>query len=259
MIIFTANNTDYECPEELKDVTFEQYVKYLDICESAPIFLLELSKLEEQLLNVDKFTDEEIDKKLSRVETLHKRLTTGQGKKEYTEFKIKVVSHFTGMSEEIMTGRNGISIDSLNELFTLIQNALEIKNEGKDLIDTLEFNGIEYTIADGSKMTLGDFLEAAQIEEFNNRLGKKQYETMIDLAAILLRRKDEEYSDAVFERNRKDFAQLDMATISKIAFFFHRKNEQLLQTATLSFLTQQVENLKAARQNALDGTLYLQA
>lgn len=259
MIVFTANNQDYNCPEELSEITFEQYAKYMDICDSAPSLLLELSDMESQLLNVDKLTDEEIEEKIKRVDTLHKRLTTGQGKKDYTEFKIRVVSHFTGLDADIMKGRNGINIDDLNTLFNVIQNALEIKNEGKEIIDTLTINGIDYNIADGGSMTLGEFLEGAQIEELNNRLGKKQYETMIDLAAILLRRTNEEYSDAVFERNRKDFANLDMATVSKIAFFFHKKNEQQLQIATLSFLQEQVENLKAARQNALDGILSLQA
>lgn len=259
MLIITANNQEYQCPEVLADITFEKYAKYIDLCGTMPEPLKELSKIEHELLDTEGMTEDEIDKKLSRIETLHNRLNVGLGKKQYTEFKIRIVSHFIGMDEETMKGKNGINIESLNTLFNIIHYALHIVNEGEEFIESVKLSGIEYEIANGSNMTVGEFLEAAQIEEFNIKLGKGYHETMIDLCAILLRKKGEEFSDEVFKRNRKDFAQLDMETVSRIAFFFHKKNEELLKIVTLSFLQAQVEELKAARQNALDGTLYLQA
>lgn len=258
MIIFTANGTDYNCPDELKDITFERYAKYMEISETAPSLLKELSQLDADLLNAEKLTDEELDKKLKRIDTLHNKLTTGQGKKEYIEFKMRVVSHFTGLDIETMQGRNGINIEGLNTLYSLITNALDIRDV-KEFEGSVEINGELYTIATNNNITLGEWLEAAQIEELNAKLGNAQYQAMIDICSVLLRKEGEEYSDEIYKRNKETFAKLDMQTVASIAFFFLKTSEQQLQIVTLSLLEAQVENLKAARRNALDGILSLQA
>ena len=104
-------------------------------------------------------------------------------------------------------------------------------------------------------MTLGEFLEAAQVEEMNAKLGKGEYEAMVDIAAILLRKQGEEYSDELYAKNKERFKLLDMETIARIAFFFQKKSEQLLSSVLLSLASQELENLKAQRQTALAGTL----
>jgi len=254
MLIIQANGKEYQCPESLRDVTFRQYSEYLNIAATAPKLLTELSDLEVKLLNVETMTDDEIDGCIGRIDEIHNKLSTGNGKKQYTEFKIRVVGHFIGMSYGEMIGRNGINIDSLNQMYSLITNALQIK-EDNSIIESLDIHGIKYEIASGAQITLGDFLEAAQIEELNRRLDKGSHETMIDICAVLLRREGEDFSDDVFKRNKEDFAELDMETVSRIAFFLHTRNETQLKIVVLSSLTQAVENLKAARRNALDGIL----
>jgi hypothetical protein len=259
MIVFTANGKEYTCPEELKEITFKQFVDYMNIAETAPSEVLEAAEIESELLDADTMEQDDIKQKLARLDQLKAQIITGRVKKAYTEFKMKVVELFTGLEQDVMKGRKGINIDSLDMLYGLIQNALVIKNYEKEIITDITIDGEKYVIAEGKHQTLGEFLEAAQIEEMNARLGKKQYESMIDIAAILLRKEGEEYSDFAYERNREKFMHLDMQTIADISFFFQQKSETLLKTAFVSLAKAEVERLKAEYQSVSDGTLSLQA
>lgn len=259
MIVFTANDKQYECPNEMSDVTFAKYCEYMNLCKSAPELLVQLSKAENELIEAEDLEDPALEGKIQEYETLKARISTGKGKKEFTEWKMRVVELFTGLDVATMSGRKGINIESLDLLFNTIENALLIKNVEKEIINSLELDGETYYIADNANMTLGEFLEAAQIEEMNNRLGKGQYESMIDIAAILLRKEGEEYSDEIYERNKAKFSTLSMDKVVNIAFFFQKKNEASLRTALLSLAKAQVANLKAQHQSVSDGTLSLQA
>ena len=255
MIVFTANNKEYKCPHELKDVTFAKYCEYMNLTKSAPDLLIELTKVEEQMLDAKDMEEAELTDVVSRYQTLSKQIETGKGKKEFTEWKMRVVEMFTGLTYDEMRGKSGINIDSLNMLYSTIENSLLIKNVDEKIIDSVDIDGEAYYIAEPSTMTLGEFLEAAQVEEMNAKLGKGEYEAMVDIAAILLRKEGEEYSDELYAKNKERFKLLDMETIARIAFFFQKKSEQLLSNVLLSLASQELENLKAQRQTALAGTL----
>ena len=253
MIVFTANNKEYECPNELKDINFIKYCDYMNLCNSAPKVLVDLINVEEKLLDARNMEEAELTEALKDYDRLKAAISTGKGKKEFTEFKMRVVELFTGLDYETMKGRNGINADALDQLFGIIEDALVIKNSDEKIIDAIDIDNELYYIADSNTMTLGEFLEAAQIEEMNAKMNKGSHEAMIDIAAILLRKEGEEYSDDIYERNKARFATLDMETVSRIAFFFHLKNEQRLKTVLLSLASQELEKLKALRQTALDG------
>jgi hypothetical protein len=255
MIVFTANGKEYTCPEELREINFEKYVQYMNLCETAPAELIEAAGIESDLLDADNMEESVVSEKIARLGVLKAQIATGRVKKAYTEFKMRVVELFTGLDYDTMKGRYGINIDSLDMLFGLIQNALVIKKYEKEIINSIDIDGEKYVIAEGKNQTLGEFLEAAQIEEMNAKLGKKHYDSMIDIAAILLRKEGEEFSDEVFERNKARFKELDMQTIADISFFFQKKSETLLKTVFVSLAKAEVERLKAQYQNASDGTL----
>lgn len=255
MIVFKANDNEYTCPNTLADITFSKYCDYMNLCKSAPKLLTDLINVEEKLLDARNMEQSELEQVLNEYDILKESISTGKGLKEYTEWKMRVVELFTGLEYDTMKGRKGISADSLDQLYAIIEDALAVKNYDEKIIDSIDIDGEAYYIADSSAMTLGEFLEAAQVEEMTAKMGKGSYEAMVDIAAILLRKEGEDYSDEIYERNKARFMTLDMQTVSRIAFFFHQKSEQRLRTALLFLANQEVVRLKALRQTVLDGTL----
>jgi hypothetical protein len=257
MIVFAANNKEYSCPETLADVTLSDYIRYLELLKELPKGLKDAAETYTKLQD-DFLAENERAYLEKRLQNIEKACTIGKHKAETTKYKIKVVSHFTKLPIELMQGRRGIDIDSLNQLYEIIVFALEYNNSD-DFSNEVEFEGETYFVSDVKKITLGEFLEAAQLEEVAISQKKNYAESLLDVVSVLLRKKDEDFSEAVYLRNKEQFLRLDMDSVKSVGFFLSKKNRILLSDASVFLAVQQLIEIKEARARwyeDLSGTSY---
>lgn len=155
-------------------------------------------------------------------------------------YMIETVNYFTGIPSEILE----LNLKTVEFLFTRIIKAIDAPKE-LDYKQVYLFNGQVYKLPEKemSKSTLQEFAEAAQFDRQLSELKNGNTEGLIGLCAVLLKKDNEQYSDAVFERNMQDFQQLPLSVAYEVAFFLQQLSAKLLLDFQIYTLKKELTNI----------------
>ena len=73
-------------------------------------------------------------------------------------------------------------------------------------------------------MTVIEFMESAQFQAKMKEVSNGNVKSMIEVCAVLLKKKGEQYSSIVYNRNRQKFQDLPMSVVANVAFFLQRRS-----------------------------------
>lgn len=192
----------------------------------------EWTKVDERIKKLDKTTNTK----------------TYQAKKLFP-YIARVVSHFTGVPIEICWGSPGGSIELSSLLYIYDKIGAAINSEPVfDGKESVIIGGAEYHFPEKfmQKSTLIEFAEAAQFEEAQDRAANGDPAGLIDMAAVLLRKKGEPYTEEGYEERKALFMeQATMHDIWQVSFFLLRLSEKYaaaIQNYTLAATVRQIVN-----------------
>lgn len=222
MTIFKLDGSDYRHPDTCSDVTIQQVIEfYRDVYPTRPGLMIEI---------LEAVQAEDID--TERVAAIEKKMQS----KVWISSKLypymqRVVNHFCGVPTDIP-----INPAHLEYLYGKCIESLS--NPGVEYKKLYTIDGEVYELPDKlmAKSTLQEFAEAAQYEENAAALKDGQWEGMLNVASVVLRKQGEEYNDEVYERNRRRFRTLPLRTLYEIAFFLSTLSKSYELALSLSLL-----------------------
>lgn len=161
-------------------------------------------------------------------------------------YMAKVVNYFTGIPLDACYGKvaESLELKYLTYMFTKILNAISVPEELK-YKQIYDFNGTLYYLPDKlmAKSTLLEFAEAAQFDKGRKAIENNDAQGLLHVIAVLLRKKDEAYSDEVFQRNCIDFLKLPLQVAFEIGFFLTKLSEKYTLDLQTSMLRKVMQNL----------------
>jgi hypothetical protein len=95
-----------------------------------------------------------------------------------------------------------------------------------------------------SQSTLQEFAEAAQYEENAQLVKDGNWEGLLNVCSVILRKEDEEYSEYVYDRNRERFKTLPLQTLYDVGFFLRQLSLNYVLGLNLSLLKRAVQELQ---------------
>jgi len=214
MTVFSLNNQKYTHPETCEDVTIQQVIEfYRDVYPTRPALMLEMSEA---------VSEEPINEK--RVAAIEKKMQSKVWiSTQLYPYFVRVVSHFCGVPVETLQGTSPEHLEYLyHHCIGAMRNPGEVQYKQLYLIDGEVYNLPTKLM---SQSTLQEFAEAAQYEENAEIVSKGRpdthefYEGLLNVCSVILRKENEEYSDDVYERNRKRFKTLPLQTLYEVGFF----------------------------------------
>jgi hypothetical protein len=179
--------------------------------------------------------------------------------KNMIPYMARTIEHFTGVHYNQIMGIEGIGMQrkAVEYLFSKISNACNPK-ETSEYKRSYLVDGEVYELPDKhmENSTLIEFAEAAQFQENAGRLATGQAEALIDVISVILRKPSEQYSEAVYHRNRKTFETLTLADAMEIAFFLMKQSDSYVINFATSTTVALAEEAKAQQDwlNRMDGT-----
>ena len=240
MVSFELNDKTYKTPEGWQDVTFGKFLDYLsDIAPNVPEQLKELYKRED---TVD-----------------HWNNMPAKEKAIIYDFFALSVGFWCGLDAEDI--KNHLNLAQLEKAFFAIEYDLNIEQEKENenfcgfLLD-----GKEWLLPKRHMIgsTVAEFSEAAQFEENVADLENGSWVAMQDIMVVLCRPKDEPYSyeEKKHKVRKKMFKKLTMDKIIQVAFFLHRRNQELNHNLLIYSLLDQVEEKQQRQLEKLTDGLY---
>jgi len=236
MIVFTLNGTKYTCPETCEDITIQQVIEfYRDVYPTRPALMLEMSEA---------VSEEPVNEK--RVALIEKRMQSKVWVSDYLyPYFGRVVSHFCGVPIEVISDKkmNPKHLEYLyHHCIGAMRNPGEVQYKQLYLI-----NGEVYKLPTKlmSQSTLQEFAEAAQYEENAQLVKDGNWEGLLNVCSVILRKEDEEYSEEVYERNRARFKTLPLQTLYEVGFFLKTLSLNYVLGLNLSLLKRAVQELQA--------------
>jgi len=167
-------------------------------------------------------------------------------------YMAKVVNYFTGIPLDACYGKvaESLELKYLTFMFTKILNAISVPEELK-YKQIYDFNGTLYYLPDKlmAKSTLLEFAEAAQFDKGRKAIENNDAQGLLHVIAVLLRKKDETYSDEVFQRNCIDFLKLPLQVGFEIGFFLTKLSESYTTDLQTSMLKKAMESMPALHDN----------
>jgi hypothetical protein len=167
-------------------------------------------------------------------------------------YMAKVVNYFTGIPLDACYGKvaESLELKYLNFMFTKILNAISVPEELK-YKQIYDFNGTLYYLPDKlmAKSTLLEFAEAAQFDKGRKAIANNDAQGLLHVIAVLLRKKDEAYSDEVFQRNCIDFLKLPLQVGFEIGFFLTKLSESYTTDLQTSMLKKAMESMPPLQSN----------
>lgn len=167
-------------------------------------------------------------------------------------YMAKVVNYFTGIPIDACYGKvaESLELKYLTYMFSKILNAISVPEELK-YKQIYDFNGTLYYLPDKlmAKSTLLEFAEAAQFDKGRKAIENNDAQGLLHVIAVLLRKKDEAYSDEVFQRNCLDFLQLPLQVGFEIGFFLTKLSESYQVDLQTSMLRKAMESMPALQDN----------
>ena len=167
-------------------------------------------------------------------------------------YMAKVVNYFTGVPLNACYGKvaESLELKYLTFMFTKILNAISVPEELK-YKQIYDFNGTLYYLPDKlmAKSTLLEFAEAAQFDKGRKAIANNDAQGLLHVIAVLLRKKDEAYSDEVFQRNCIDFLKLPLQVGFEIGFFLTKLSESYQVDLQTSMLKKAMESMPPLQSN----------
>lgn len=167
-------------------------------------------------------------------------------------YMAKVVNYFTGIPLDACYGKvaESLELKYLTFMFTKILNAISVPEELK-YKQIYDFNGTLYYLPDKlmAKSTLLEFAEAAQFDKGRKAIENNDAQGLLHVIAVLLRKKDEAYSDEVFQRNCIDFLKLPLQVGFEIGFFLTKLSENYTTDLQTSMLRKVMESMPPLQNN----------
>jgi len=208
MIVFTLNGTKYTHPETCEDVTIQQVIEfYRDVYPTRPALMLELTEaVSEDPVNEKRVAA--IEKKMQSKVWISAHL--------YPYF-VRVVHHFCRAPVETLQGTGPAHLEYLyHHCIGAMRNPGDVQHKQLYLID-----GEVYKLPTKlmSQSTLQEFAEAAQYEENAELIKDGNFEGLLNVCSVILRKEGEEYSEDVYNRNRARFKTLPLQTLYEVGFF----------------------------------------
>lgn len=240
MIAFTLNGTKYTHPETCEDVTIQQVIEfYRDVYPTRPALMLEMSEA---------VSEEPVNEK--RVQAIEKKMQSKVWiSTQLYPYFVRVVHHFCRVPVETLQGTRPQHLEYLyHHCIGAMRNPGDMQYKQLYLID-----GEVYKLPTKlmSQSTLQEFAEAAQYEE-NAEIASKGrpdthefYEGLLNVCSVILRKENEEYSEAVYERNRARFKTLPLQTLYEVGFFLKTLSLNYVLGLNLSLLKRAAAELQA--------------
>ena len=167
-------------------------------------------------------------------------------------YMAKVVNYFTGIPLDACYGKvsESLELKYLTFMFSKILNAISVPEELK-YKQIYDFNGTLYYLPDKlmAKSTLLEFAEAAQFDKGRKAIENNDAQGLLHVIAVLLRKKDEAYSDEVFQRNCIDFLKLPLQVGFEIGFFLTKLSESYTTDLQTSMLKKAMESMPPLQSN----------
>jgi hypothetical protein len=233
MIVFSLNNQRYTHPETCEDVTVQQVIEfYRDVYPTRPALMLELSEA---------VSEEPINE--SRVAAIEKKMQSKVWISAHLyPYMCQVVSHFCSVPHEALSKTSPDHLEYLyHHCIGAMRNPSEVQYKQFYLID-----GEIYKLPTKlmSQSTLQEFAEAAQYEENAQLVKDGNWEGLLNVCSVILRKEDEEYSEEVYERNRERFKTLPLQTLYEVGFFLKTLSLNYVLGLNLSLLKRAVADLQ---------------
>lgn len=233
MIVFSLNNQQYTYPETCEDVTIQQVIDfYHDVYPTRPALMLEMSEaVSEEPINVKRVTA--IEKKMQSKVWISTQLYP---------YMCRVAHHFCGVPVETLQRTSPQHLEYLyHNCIGAMRNPGDVKYKQLYLID-----GEVYKLPTKlmSQSTLQEFAEAAQYEENAEQIKDGNWEGLLNVCSVILRKENEEYSEEVYERNRKRFKTLPLQTLYEVGFFLKTLSLNYVLGLNLSLLRRAVRELE---------------
>ena len=167
-------------------------------------------------------------------------------------YMAKVVNYFTGIPLDACYGKvaESLELKYLTFMFGKILNAISVPEELK-YKQLYDFNGTLYYLPDKlmAKSTLLEFAEAAQFDKGRKAIENNDAQGLLHVIAVLLRKKDEAYSEEVFQRNCIDFLKLPLQVGFEIGFFLTKLSESYTTDLQTSMLKKAMQSMPALHDN----------
>jgi hypothetical protein len=135
-----------------------------------------------------------------------------------------IFSYITGLTKEEV---DLIDVSKITEVIGCI-NTLTKEYEPKGL-RSFDLDGETYNFPSEffRKETYGDFIESTQLEMYISDTENGRYDILPEQMAILCRRADEEYDEALIPEKADKFRKLTMDVIWEFSFFLTHQSEKL--------------------------------
>ena len=235
MIVFKLNNQQYTHPETCEDVTIQQVIEfYRDVHPTRPALMLEM---------LEAVSEEPINEK--RVAAIEKKMQSKVWiSNQLYPYFVRVVHHFCRVPMEVLGDKkmNPAHLEYLyHHCIGAMRNPGEVQYKQLYLID-----GEVYKLPTKlmSQSTLQEFAEAAQYEENAELIKDGNWEGLLNVCSVILRKENEEYSEEVYERNRARFKTLPLQTLYEVGFFLKTLSLNYVLGLNLSLLKRAVQEIQ---------------
>ena len=235
MIVFKLNNQQYTNPETCEDVTIQQVIEfYRDVHPTRPALMLEM---------LEAVSEEPINEK--RVAAIEKKMQSKVWiSNQLYPYFVRVVHHFCRVPMEVLGDKkmNPAHLEYLyHHCIGAMRNPGEVQYKQLYLID-----GEVYKLPTKlmSQSTLQEFAEAAQYEENAELIKDGNWEGLLNVCSVILRKENEEYSEEVYERNRARFKTLPLQTLYEVGFFLKTLSLNYVLGLNLSLLKRAVQEIQ---------------
>ena len=256
MIQLTTSNGDkFEYPLWLKDVTLSKYLEFLSLVEpTKPQVLKDIDVLLQQLDETKKDSKEYQEKTNLLTEKLDSITDVVKAQQIYPYYA-RVVSYFSGLSEQYILGKDGGTGMEVKALEWLYKHIVVIFNNLPDVeyshIIERDNGEVWYLPTQFMKdSTVIEFAETAQFLAQMKDVEAGNWFAMPKVMCVLVRKKDEPYSDRLLRRE-KEFLEWNLEEVWKVCFFLLKLSERS-QISTLIYtnilrltkLKQELESLQ---------------
>jgi hypothetical protein len=233
MTVFSLNNHKYTYPETCEDVTIQQVIDfYRDVYPTRPALMLEMSEAtSEEPINEKRVTA--IEKKMQSKVWISAHL--------YPYF-VRVVHHFCRVDVDDLYQTSPDHLEFLyHHCIGAMRNPGDVQYKQLYLID-----GEVYKLPTKlmSQSTLQEFAESAQYEENAEQIKDGNFEGLLNVCSVILRKENEEYSEDVYNRNRARFKTLPLQTLYEVGFFLRTLSTNYVIGLNLSLLKRAVQELQ---------------
>lgn len=256
MIQLTTSNGDkFEYPLWLKDVTLSKYLNFISLIEpTKPQVLKDIDKILSQMDDLEK-DSKEYNEKLLIANDLFDSITDVVKAQQIYPYYARVVSYFSGLSEQYILGKDGGTGMEVKALEWLYKHIVVIFNNLPDVeySPVIERDNGEVWYLPTQFMkdsTVIEFAESAQFLAQMKDVEAGNWFAMPKVMCVLVRKKDEPYSDRLLRRE-KEFLEWNLEEVWKVCFFLLKLSERS-QISTLIYtnilrltkLKQELESLQ---------------